>query len=148
MQETQVRSLGQGDHLEKETATHSSILAWKIPWTEEPRGLQSMGSQELDTTERLNHQKKKVTYSMWLLRTRWRPKIKKYRKTNFSSTCRNFKSQVTHGKWAASQDELALEVLREAMGILSFWYHPRKSWWDRRINWMIREHISIKADPA
>ena len=36
-------------------ATHSSILAWRIPWTEEPGGLQSMGSQELDTTERLNH---------------------------------------------------------------------------------------------
>ena len=45
MQETQVRSLGQEDPLEKETATHSSILAWEIPWTEEPGGLQSMGSQ-------------------------------------------------------------------------------------------------------
>ena len=37
-------------------AAHSSILAWKILWTEEPGGLQSMGSQELDTTEQLNHQ--------------------------------------------------------------------------------------------
>ena len=36
-------------------ATHSSILAWRIPWTEEPGGLQSMGTQESDTTERLNH---------------------------------------------------------------------------------------------
>ena len=45
MQETLVRSLGQEDALEKETATHSSILAWKIPWTEEPGKLQSMGSQ-------------------------------------------------------------------------------------------------------
>ena len=42
MQETQVRSLGQEDPLEKEMATHSSILAWRIPWTEEPGGLQSM----------------------------------------------------------------------------------------------------------
>ena len=42
--ETRVRSLGQQDPLEKEMATHSSILAWKIPWTEEPGGLQSMGS--------------------------------------------------------------------------------------------------------
>ena len=41
------------DPLEKEMATHSSILAWKIPWTEEPGGLQSMGSQS-DTTERLH----------------------------------------------------------------------------------------------
>ena len=39
------------DPLEKETATHSSTLAYRIPWTEEPGGLQSMGSQELDTTE-------------------------------------------------------------------------------------------------
>ena len=42
MQETQVRSLGQKDLLEKEMATHSFILAWKIPWMEEPGGLQSM----------------------------------------------------------------------------------------------------------
>ena len=44
MRETQVRSLGWEDPLEKEMATHSSILAWKIPWTEEPGRLQSMGS--------------------------------------------------------------------------------------------------------
>ena len=43
MQETQVRSLGREDPLEKEMATHSSILAWRIPWTEEPGRLQSMG---------------------------------------------------------------------------------------------------------
>ena len=45
-----VQSLGQEDPLEKETATHSSILAWRILWTEEPDRLQSMGSQESDTT--------------------------------------------------------------------------------------------------
>ena len=45
MQETQVQSLGQEDPLVKEMAPHSSILAWKIPWTEEPGGLQSMVSQ-------------------------------------------------------------------------------------------------------
>ena len=50
MQEAQVRSLGQGDPLEKEMATHSSTLAWKIPWTEEPGRLQPMESEELDTT--------------------------------------------------------------------------------------------------
>ena len=50
MPETQVQSLGQEDPLEKEMATHSSILARKIPWTEEPAGLQSMESQESDTT--------------------------------------------------------------------------------------------------
>ena len=46
-EETQVRSLGQEDSLEKEMATHSSVLAWKIPWTEEPGSLQSMGSQRV-----------------------------------------------------------------------------------------------------
>ena len=47
MQETQVRSLGQKDPLEKEMATNSSILAWRIPWTEEPGGLQSMDLQRV-----------------------------------------------------------------------------------------------------
>ena len=47
MQETQVQSLGQEDPLEKGMATHSSIRAWTITWTEEPGGLQSMGSQRV-----------------------------------------------------------------------------------------------------
>ena len=47
MQETQVQSLGQKDPLEKEIATHSSILAWRIPWTEEPGRLQSIGLQRV-----------------------------------------------------------------------------------------------------
>ena len=51
MQETQIRFLGWEDPLEKGMATHSSILAWRSSWTEEPGGLQSMGSQELDTTK-------------------------------------------------------------------------------------------------
>ena len=55
MQDTCLQSLGQEDPLEKEMVTHSSILAWEIPWTEDVGGLQSMGSQELDTTERLNN---------------------------------------------------------------------------------------------
>ena len=51
MWETRVRSLGRKDPLEKEMVTHSSILTWEIPWTEEPVGLQSMGSaNESDTT--------------------------------------------------------------------------------------------------
>ena len=49
-QETWVRFLGREDPLENEMATHSSILAWKIPWTEEPGGLQPMRSQESGTT--------------------------------------------------------------------------------------------------
>ena len=47
MQDIQVRSLGQEGPLEKEMATHSSTIAWKIPWTEEPGRLQSMGSQRV-----------------------------------------------------------------------------------------------------
>ena len=50
MQETQVHSLGREDPLEKEMATHSSILAWEIPCSEDPVRLQSMGSQESDMT--------------------------------------------------------------------------------------------------
>ena len=53
MLETQVQSRGQEDPLEKEMATHSCILAWRIPWTEEPGLLQSMGGKELDMTEQL-----------------------------------------------------------------------------------------------
>ena len=49
MQETWVQSLGWEDPLEKEIETHSSVLAWRIPWTEEPGGLQSMGSQNIQT---------------------------------------------------------------------------------------------------
>ena len=51
MWETWVRSLGEEDPLEKEMAPHSSILAWRIPWTEEPGGLQSVGWKELDMAE-------------------------------------------------------------------------------------------------
>ena len=53
MQETQVRSLGREDPLEKGKATYSSNVAWEIPWTEEPGGLRSMDHKESDTTERL-----------------------------------------------------------------------------------------------
>ena len=51
--ETWVRSLGQEESLEKGMANHSSLLAWKILWTEEPGGLWSMGHKESDTTEQL-----------------------------------------------------------------------------------------------
>ena len=49
MQKNQVQSLGQEDPLEKGMVTHSSLLAWRIPWTEEPGGLQSMGLQRIQT---------------------------------------------------------------------------------------------------
>ena len=51
MQETGIQSLGQKDPLEKEMATHSSVLAWRIPWTEEPSGLQSVGLQRVGPTD-------------------------------------------------------------------------------------------------
>ena len=61
MPETWVLSLGQKDPLEKEMATHSSILAWEIPWTEEPGGLQSMGSQRVGHDWVTNN----LRYSKW-----------------------------------------------------------------------------------
>ena len=54
MRETRVQSLGQEDPLEKEMATHSSPLAWRIPWTEEPGRLQSQDRKDLNTTEQLH----------------------------------------------------------------------------------------------
>ena len=55
IQETQVQSLGQEDHLEEEMATHSSALAWKILWREEPGGLQSIDCKESDRNEANEH---------------------------------------------------------------------------------------------
>ena len=55
-EEIQVPSLGRKDLLEKEIATHSSILAWEIPWTQEPGRLQSMGCEGSDITERLTQE--------------------------------------------------------------------------------------------
>ena len=66
MQDTRVRFLGWEDAVEKEMAIHSSILAWKIPWTEEAGGLQSMGLQELDTTWRLSHHHHHYSKSVFL----------------------------------------------------------------------------------
>ena len=54
MQETQVQSLGREDPLEKGMAIHSSVLAWGLPWTEEPAGYSPWGRKELDTTEQLS----------------------------------------------------------------------------------------------
>ena len=68
MQETWVWFLGQEDPLEKEITTYSSILAWRIPWTEDPGRLQSMGSPESDMTWRLNHHHHHhYTLVMWSL---------------------------------------------------------------------------------
>ena len=62
MLENWVQSLGQEDPLEKGVATHSSILAWRIPWAEKPGGLQSMGSEELDTTKAVHWVSKSWTW--------------------------------------------------------------------------------------
>ena len=59
MLETQLRSLGREDPLEKGMAVHATVLAWRIPWTEEPGRLQSWGHKESDTTEQLTH----ITYT-------------------------------------------------------------------------------------
>ena len=59
-----------GYSLEKEIATHSVILAWEIPWTEEPGGLQFMESQESDTTERINHHHHMLIVMGWMCKLR------------------------------------------------------------------------------
>ena len=62
LQETRVQSLDQEDSPERETATHSSILAWEIPWTEESGGLQSMGSQRVGHNLATKQQQTQATY--------------------------------------------------------------------------------------
>ena len=72
MQETQFWFLGWEDPLEKEMATHSSILAWRIPWTEEPGGLQSIASHRVSTTEVTQHAHKGV----WIQRIKYCLKLR------------------------------------------------------------------------
>ena len=62
-----VQSLGWEDPLEKKMATHSSILARRIPWTEKPGGLQSMGSQRVSITERLTHKHKQTHIYVYIV---------------------------------------------------------------------------------
>ena len=64
MQETQVPSLDGKDTQEKEVATHSSSLAWRIPWTEEPAGYSLQGLEELDTTERITQQQEVPSFPL------------------------------------------------------------------------------------
>ena len=70
-QESQVQSLGQEDPLEKEMATHSSILAWKIPWTEEPGGLQSMQLQRIRYALVTDQQQARVKRMGGYLKGQW-----------------------------------------------------------------------------
>ena len=65
MQETRVQSLGWQDPLENEMATHSSILAWEIPWTEEPDILQSMGSQRVGHDLTTKQQQQIIMYDIY-----------------------------------------------------------------------------------
>ena len=67
MQETGVQSLGREDSLEKGMATHSSILAWEMPWTEEPGGLQSMGSQRVGNNLAMKQQQQQLYVCVFIL---------------------------------------------------------------------------------
>ena len=83
----QVQSVGWEDLLEQEMETHPSILAWKIPWTEEPEGLQSMGSQtkklrKKNTLKNVQNGKFYITFST----------------TNFSFSCENHSQLASHTK--------------------------------------------------
>ena len=83
IRETRVRSLGREDPLEKEMAIHSSTIAWKIPWTEEPGRLQSMGSQrgghDCATNHKLHFQTKIAQNKAWLtyVKIKWEKKTQK-----------------------------------------------------------------------
>ena len=66
MQETRVQSLGWQDPLENEMATHSGILAWEIPWTEEPDILQSMGSQRVRHDLTTKQQQQIIIYDIYI----------------------------------------------------------------------------------
>ena len=83
MQETRVQSLGQEDPLQKEMATHSRILAWRIPGTQEPGGLQSMGSLGVKT-QQLNNNNNKLKGSAELLSV-----LVSQLKANNRETCRD-----------------------------------------------------------
>ena len=74
MQERRVQALDREDPLEEEMATRTSILAWRIPWTEEPGGLQSIGCIEVNKTERLNTHTHTHTHTQRLVikHTNWR----------------------------------------------------------------------------
>ena len=84
MRETWVRSLGREDPLEKEMPTHSSILAWRVPWAEEPGGLQSTGSQ------RVGHHSDFTHFKVWFKIESTREK-KKCRKNNNPTSCERYK---------------------------------------------------------
>ena len=71
MQETRVQSLGRKDPLEKGTAIHSSILAWRISWTEKPGGYSLWGRKDLDTTEQVTHTHTIASYTKTC--TSWLP---------------------------------------------------------------------------
>ena len=94
MQETRVQSLGQEDPLEKETAIHSSTIAWKIPWTEELGRLQSMGSQKLDTTERLHFTSRRDSEGTSLM-VQWLRLRLPMQRAQVGSLVRELRSHVT-----------------------------------------------------
>ena len=97
MQETWVQSLGLEDPLEKEMATHSSILAWKIPWREEPGRLQSKEEQESDMTERLNWTEHASKVILKILQTR----VQQYKNYEFPDV------QVRFRKCRGTRDQIA-----------------------------------------
>ena len=85
MQETQVQSLGQEDTLGKEMATHSSIIAWEIPWMEEPGELQSMGLQRVRHNLVTKQQQKDESVMGWFNKRRYIKEIEESKKHKITS---------------------------------------------------------------
>ena len=102
MRETQVRSLGREDPLEKEMATHSSILAWRIPWTEESGGLQSTGSQSRTRLSDFTYLKHTAPNSQRKLKLQM----------DHRKTPGNFQTSLSRRTWKSSTHRVAKQASR------------------------------------
>ena len=110
MWETWVQSLDGEDPLKQEMATHSSILAWRIPWTEEPSGLQFMGSQELDASEWLNTNKQNIKWMVEVSILSWGdyPGLSRWAQCNqrvFKSVRKGQKTVSEKERWQEKQGQ-------------------------------------------
>ena len=132
MRETWVQSLGREDLLEKEMAPHSSIFAWKIPWTEKPGGLQSMGSQRVghDFTFTFMHniQAKVHAALEFFTLSRWRTS----RKINLHNK-QNFKKYIYLYILPREKDHHSEGIYIKSKGFFWWWASRKeKDWIDRR----------------
>ena len=157
-QETWIQSLAWEDPLEKGMATHSSIFAWKIPWTEEPGGLQSMGLQTVGHSDQITNKKRYIKPQLlwqewkWEIKTRlWEIKREGLLKPREHCCCSVTQSHRTLATpWtAARQTSLSFIISRN----LIMRDHERriaKTWWGRRVqnSWSRQAWVEGSSGPA